>query len=426
MALINERDMYREITNCRCCDSDQLTEVLNLGKQPLANSFHEKGEILSEFPLALNICNECNHGQLSVVVDPDLMFKDYLYVSGTSQTLRDYFEWFADYVIERVEIAGLHGRVLDIACNDGSQLDAFKARGWFTYGIDPAENLHMTVIDKDHVAICDYLNKTNIQFAGVKYDAIIAQNVFAHVDDVLGFLESCKLGMHEKTRLFIQTSQANMFLNNEFDTIYHEHLSFFNTDSMWRVVNRAGLKLYDVSKTPIHGTSYLFEIGLPDSDDLLTSEIDEALYHEQAAGLWDMETYIKFGQNAMKCLSELKKGIDYFRSKGNKVIGYGAAAKGMTLLNAGNIILDGIVDDNPLKHGLYTPGSNIRIYPPSVIKPYDPNTFEFDPYFIDKDIVIIPLAWNFFDEIYKKVKEMRPRNSDIFIKYFPEIEYRCG
>ena len=146
---------YREKKDCVCCGKSDLSLVLDLNKQPLANSYHKEDEVLEEYPLGLNLCNDCYHLQLTHIVNPDLLFKDYLYVSGTTKTLRDNFEWFADFTLENSDIDV--ETVLDIACNDGTQLDCFKSKGIHTYGIDPAENLYESS-SKNHNVICDYFS----------------------------------------------------------------------------------------------------------------------------------------------------------------------------------------------------------------------------------------------------------------------------
>ena len=145
---------YTKKTKCVCCDKSDLSVVLDLNNQPLANSYHKEGEHLEEYPLGLNLCNECYHLQLTHIVNPDLLFKDYLYVSGTSQTLKENFEWFSNFAIENAPVCK---SVLDIACNDGTQLDCFKEKGVETYGIDPAENLY-ELSSKNHDVKCEYFD----------------------------------------------------------------------------------------------------------------------------------------------------------------------------------------------------------------------------------------------------------------------------
>lgn len=402
MLILNMND-YIKIEKCRCCDS-RVECLLDLGNQPLANSYHKNDKILKKYPLQLNICFNCFHTQLSVVVNPDIMFKNYLYVSGTSQTLKTYFDFFAKFTVERFKYLNNKKpkNVLDIACNDGTQLNYFKNLGIITYGIDPAENLYH-ISKKEHNIICDYFPSEKIN--DKKYDLVIAQNVFAHTDNVNDFLKKIVEILSDDGILYIQTSQSNMILNNEFDTIYHEHLSFFNSMSMKILIEKNGLKLNNVFKFDIHGSSYIFEISKKTVD----SNIESIINNEKNNGLYDIKTYEKFAKNAQKIVLNLKNEIKKFKDNDYLIIGYGAAAKGMTVLNFGDIQMDYIIDDNPLKCNLYTPGTNILITDINILKN------------IDKKILFIPLAWNFYNEIVNKIQIIRKNSNDIFLNYFPDI-----
>jgi 2-polyprenyl-3-methyl-5-hydroxy-6-metoxy-1,4-benzoquinol methylase len=405
--------MYSEKKECRCCGNTELHKFIDFGSQPLANSYQSMPDDQPEFPLAVNVCKNCFHTQLTVVVHPDVMFRQYAYVSGTSQTLRAYFDWFANMVSGYFPN---NSNVLDIACNDGSQLDSFKSLGWNTCGVDPAENITPIAKAKGHQVETAYWTQQVAERFHCKsgkaapFDAIIAQNVFAHTDDILEFLLACKKVMHERSKLFIQTSQANMYLNGEFDTIYHEHLSFFNTQSMLAIAYRAGLRVESVSKTDIHGTSYVFVLTLLESELTFGGGVERVLMEEYQQGLCDLDTYIKFGERAMDLIQELKYTIRGMEHLDYKVVGFGAAAKGMTVLNAGKITLEYIVDESKLKQQKFTPGMNIPIVGPQWL--YD------DDY---ERIAIVPLAWNFFTEIKHKVKSNRTNENDRFLLYFPNI-----
>lgn len=391
---------------CFCCENDNLKTILDLGNQPLANDYHYNSTPQEEFPLKLNLCDNCFHLQLSHTVNPDLMFKHYLYVSGTSQTLKDYFSEFAKKTLEYNPKAK---NILDIACNDGTQLDSYKDLGLDTYGIDPAENLVPVALSKGHNVVCDYFNTQTINKFDDKFDIITAQNVFAHTKYVSDFLHSCSKLMKDTSVLFIQTSQANMVLNNEFDTIYHEHLSFFNTKSMKALVERCGLVLSDVFKTDIHGTSYVFVITKTDFLDKTGTQ--EMLKLEEEKGLYDVLTYPEYALKCYNATFKLKKFLEELKEENYLLIGYGAAAKGNTFLNFGKIDLDFIIDDNPLKQNLFTPGRNIKIVSSNFLSSLDPS----------QKIAFIPLAWNFYDEIKIRIKNKRDNNNDLFIKYFPNL-----
>lgn len=414
----------KQLFQCVACGSENLELVLDLGKQPHANSYKiNKDDFQPEFPLAINRCTSCNHVQLTHAVDPKMMFEDYLYVSGTSKTGRDHFEQFAKDTVE-LSTKYLEKRkpliVLDVGCNDGTQLDYYKQLGLTTYGVDPAKNLHDTS-SKNHEVHCgffddNFVNWTSESYAynPINFDIITAQNVFAHGADPLGFLQTAKKVMHNDSLLFVQTSQANMIKNNEFDTIYHEHISFFNVNSMNELCKRAGMFLLDVKWYPIHGTSFVFVIGKTSNRKNVFDPFAIHRYREeeQEAGLYDRQTYIDYANKCNEIVAKLKYETDYVQQNmiGWHVIGYGAAAKGMTLLNYSKIKLDFVIDDNPLKQGRYTPGAGIPIV--SIDKLDE----------IKDTTLFVPLAWNFFDEIKSKIKKKHDHQYDQFITYFPEVK----
>jgi len=402
---------YDKINNCRCCGKE-IVEYLNLGDQPLANNYHDNTSVLDVYPLSLCVCPICFHNQLSIVVNPDEMFKTYSYVSGTSKTLDEYFSWFADFVLKNKNKNNIN--VLDIACNDGSQLKHFLKRKCQVWGVDPAENITPYAITNGINVKVSYWNDkvANELLDEIKkpFDIIIAQNVFAHTNDILKFLNSCKIVMDENTDLYIQTSQANMIEENQFDTAYHEHLSFFNTNSIKIIVEKAGLHLNDVHIVPIHGNSYVFKINLIKNESI---SVAEQLKKETNKNLYSMIKYEEFRKNAINIVDNLRNGLQQLKNEGYKIIGYGAAAKGMTVLNFANIkypLVEYIIDDNPLKHGKFTPGSNIPITSVKILE----NEKE--------KIVIIPLAWNFFDEIKNKIKNHCIATDIVYVKYFPKYE----
>lgn len=380
--------------------------------QPLANSYHNGTTTLPEFPLEAMVCEKCYHSQLSIVVDPDVLYKHYLYASGVSQTFKEFCEIFASWTSDMFSDANgmVPLNVLDIASNDGTQLDEYKKLGMSTFGVDPAENLAPIAREKGHTTLVDYWNVQSakeLQKNNTTFDIITAQNVFAHTDDALGFLKACKTVMGPQSLLFIQTSQSEMIVNGEFDTMYHEHLSFFTTRSMAALVKRAGLCLRAVQKFNIHGTSYVFVIGLTEGD-TRSNTVDAALVQERDAGLYTRQTYIDFGRNAKKLIAQLSECLESHRLRGHVIVGYGAAAKGMTVMNFGRIRMDYIVDDSPLKRGLLTPGQNVPIVTQD---------------FLRQDVrpkVFIPLAWNFFNEITAKIVSITEAPA-LCIRYFPTV-----
>ena len=396
-----------ELKYCLCCrEINHL--LLDLGYQPLANDFHEVNDINSIYPLKLKYCHNCFHCQLSHSVSPEILFKNYKYVSGTSQTGKDFFKWNADFIHNYV---GRPGKILDIACNDGSQLNPFKTLGWDTYGVDPAENICPIAEKEGHTIFCDFWNDSVADKLPIM-DIITAQNVFAHTPYIDDFLQTCKKVMDTNTSLFIQTSQRDMILNCEFDTTYHEHISFYNTKSMNTLTKRNGLVLNRVLEHSIHGRSYIFEIKLTKDEEIYN--VEEQLEIERNLGLYNIYTYEKFRIGAETSISNLKLTVETYKNKGYKIIGFGAAAKGQTFICYGDIELDYIIDENPLKIGSYSPKLNIPIV--------SLEHFKQDK---DEKILVIVLAWNFATEIIEKINNNKG-NKDIVVieRYFPIVDIK--
>ena len=397
----------KENNKCLACGSDNIYTALDLGEQPLANSYKDSAdEPEARYPLGVSLCHDCFHLQLSHTVDPEIIYKNYLYATGTNQTIKDYSKWFADFCLEACTDVKT---VLDIGCNDGTQLDYFKALGVDTYGIDPAENLHSRS-NKNHNVVCDFFGPAAVdKLNKVNYDIIIAQNVCAHNPDPYGFVKTCSELMSDDTVLFIQTSQADMVLHNEFDTIYHEHVNFFNANSMNELARRSGLNLIDVIKTPIHGNSYIFVLS---KQSVNQHRVQNIIDLEIAHGLLNIDTYDRWSETVHTTVNQLIATVNQHRQEGFTLVGYGAAAKGNTLLNFAGIQLDVIIDDNPLKQGKYTPGTSV----PIVSIDYLQNQGQ------DAKLLFVPLAWNFFKEIKLKIQTARTNTNDRFLKYFPDVE----
>jgi 2-polyprenyl-3-methyl-5-hydroxy-6-metoxy-1,4-benzoquinol methylase len=395
-----------EANECIACGKSDLVQILDLGVQPLANSFKKTQTDKENFyPLRLNMCKNCSHLQLSHMVHPDELFKHYLYVSGTSKTQLEYFNWFSKMVSDKIQSNS--GKVLDIGCNDGSQLDYFKSIGFQTYGIDPAVNLH-SISSNKHDVVCDYFNEDHVVFSE-KFNAIICQNAFAHNYDQLQFLEKCKSILADDGLLFITISQALMILNNEFDTIYHEHYSYYNVKSMDTLCKRAGVFLVDVIAHPIHGTSYIFVISTKNTP---SNTVKKMIEDERLNGLHELGRYQKYSSLAKKIAEEFNSTVNYLKNKGYTLIGYGSPAKGNTMLNFSGVVLDFIVDDNPMKQNMFTPGTSIPIY----------GIDSLDKYKDSDSVCFIPLAWNFFEEISKKISSKRENIPTTYIRYFPFVE----
>jgi nucleoside-diphosphate-sugar epimerase len=400
---INQTNKFTRINNCRICDRNNLLCILDLKDQPLANDFKKHNIVVqNNYPLELMLCEECYHLQLSIVVNPNILYKNYIYLSGTSQTINNYFTELADYIINKTV---KYGTIVEIASNDGTQLNIFKQKGWNTIGVDPAENLSiMSSINND--IYCDFWNEKVANNINSKYsniDVILAQNVLAHTHDVNEFIKSCKIIMNDQTKLFIQVSQANMVRDNQFDTVYHEHLSFFNINSMNYLIRKHDMYINKITKPNIHGISYLFEISKVNDNN---SNLIELLEEEKNIGLNDVNKYKIYSNVCRKRAMEFKATIYEYIKKGYTIVGYGASAKGNTLLNYLKLSneIELIVDDNINKQNLLTPGSNILVCDKNSLVIYE-------------KLAILMITWNFKDEIIKKVQGIRGNKTTEYIYY---------
>lgn len=376
---------YTVLYECLCCGNTSIEGFLDLGVQPLANNLLKKeSDTTPEFPLQVNHCSNCWHSQLSISVDPEVLFADYYYVTGTSKTMHLYCESLANWIYE---LRGhKHSKILDIASNDGTFLDKFNQYGWELHGIDPAENLRESSEEKGIKTHVNFFGADDVDF-GTKFDVITALNVFAHVPNPLKFLKECKKHLAKDGTILIQTSQRDMIEERQFDTVYHEHISFFSTKSIQAICERAGLFLNSVSLPEIHGGSYVFCIS---EEEVIDDSVANRIVHEERVGRYSQDTYARFQKDISTISRDVKRKL-----KNNKMIAFGAAAKGIVALHSLGLDPECIVDENPLKIGKILPKKMIPIVGTDILKEYP------------EDLDIIILAWNFKSEISRKIKDIR-------------------
>ena len=390
------------LTNCVACNEIVSKLTLDLGYQPLANDFLETARDFETYPLKLMRCINCFHSQLSIAVNPSRLFRNYSYISGTSETLSKYF----NFLVEKINSEfGLNGKILDIGSNDGSFLSKFIETNWIGIGVDPAVNLIPISVSKGVHTIPAFFSQKTAQVLATDFDVVVAMNIFAHTSNPLEILLGIKKCLKENGRAYIQTSQAEMFFTGEFDTVYHEHISFFNVKSMRALIERAGLYLDKVSIVPIHGDSYLWEI----TKKPLTILKHDREEFEDKHGLYGNGIYEDFAKIAANRVNDVQKIIENYRENKFTIVTYGAAAKGNTFLNYANIKLDYIFDDTPQKIGRYSPAGGCIV-----------SSSEFLQEIKNPTLIIIP-AWNFKIEILNKIRNLRNNSKDQYLTYFPEI-----
>ena len=401
---------------CVICGSHDMQPVLDLASQPLANDFfNSTGAALGceTFPLGIARCRACQHTQLTHFVDRARLFRDYKYVSGTTGTGRDYFAWMAQKVIEEAALppSQPRGSVLDIACNDGSQLNPFRAAGWDTHCVDPAANLAPLARAAGH--------SVQVAFWGVEavtlppLDAIIAQNVLAHVLNPMDFVRAAAAAMGPTTRLYLQTSQCEMYDTGQFDTVYHEHVSFFSAHSFARMAELAGLDIVRFEKVPIHGVSCLVTLmkkaaaaeagaeGGSEAGAAPAPSLASALAGERAQGQAQDLFYHRYRSQAVGMRDWMHATLSGLAGAGVELAGFGAAAKGMVLLHYLLAIprrqwtLSFVIDESPFKQATYCPGTVIPVLPLASLAARNAS----------RPLALVVLAWNFADEILRKAAQ---------------------
>jgi SAM-dependent methyltransferase len=396
---------YEVVTACRCCGGPDLELALDLGRQPLANSYLQAPTELPTFPLQLAVCPACCHSQLSVVVQPDLMFRHYLYVSGTSRTLRTHFAQLARDVLPWVEAHP--PRVLDLACNDGTLLEAFRAQGCLVAGVEPAQNLVALARGKGLEVAEGYWPAARHQVRG-KHDLITAANVLAHVADPHAFLAAALESLAPQGAVVVEIPYGrNLIEQGEWDTIYHEHLSYFLVAPFLQLLERLDASVTSVALLPIHGGS--IRLAIRPGGHRHCAEILALAERERWDGFLDLATYQRFATRVGQVCDRLQELLGSLANQGRRVVGYGAAAKGNTVLNRCGLSLDYIVDDNPLKHGYLTPGRLIPIRPTTALAAEPAH------------LCVLLLAWNFAAEVLENVRQLRPGAADTAIFYVPEV-----
>ncbi len=376
--------------SCRCCGSKQLKRALSLGYQPLANNLLENINDKSKvYPLELNVCEECFNCQLSVAINSDEMFSNYLYQSSTTQSFRDHFILAAKKYINDFKLDA-NSYIIDVGSNDGVGLKPFLDLGFSNIqGIEPAKNL-ADIANKNGInTFHGYLNEKALNPIKNGADLLLASNVFAHADDLKSMAESMKKLIKPGGKIIIEVQHLlNTIKDLTFDNIYHEHTNYWSLTALNRFFENLELKIFNVEEINTHGGSIRVYIS-KEKDIEIQNSVNELLKKEEKFGLKEISTYLEFGKKVENLKKEVTKNLENLKKKYHSIVGYGAPAKATTALNYFNIKseIDFIVEDNPLKHGKFVPGVNIAILPKEKIK--------------DKKSLILVLAWNFFEEIKK-------------------------
>ena len=409
--------IYKFRKQCRLCSYDQFNLVLDLGKQPPSNAFLSKNQLKKpekRFPLRLYVCKKCRHLQIRDVVDKKYLFSHYLYLTSANKPIIDHFQKYADSVYRKFLKSKKDPFVVEIGSNDGTLLTKFSKYSINVMGIEPAKNLarisRKAKIKTKNTFFSFSLAKkiSNKQ----KADLVIANNVLGHIDDLNNFIKGISILLNDDGVFVFEVPYGlEMIKNLEFDTIYHEHVSYFLIQPLSKWLNKNELEIFNIERQKVHGGTIRVFVSKKNIFKISKS-VKNLKKQEKDYGLNKLQTFMQFSKRIVNLKLSLKKKIEKFKQENNLIFGYGAPAKGNVLLNycdIDNKLLDFIIDTTILKQGKFTPGTKIPIISPNK-KPK-----------IHSKMIALMLAWNYKSSIIKNEKNFL-KNGGRFLIPIPKAE----
>ena len=404
-------------SECRFCSNLLKHTFVDLGMSPLSNAYLKLDTINKAekfYPLHAYVCDNCFLVQLEEFETPDHIFSDYAYFSSYSETWLHHAENYTELMIKRFGL-NANSQVIEIASNDGYLLQYFQKQNIPVLGIEPAANVAKVAEEKGIPSLVKFFGVSTAQelvAQGKQADLLLGNNVLAHVPDLNDFVAGMKIVLKPDGILTMEFPHVlQLILQNQFDTIYHEHFSYFSFLTVEKVFATHGLTLFDVEELPTHGGSLRIYGQHNDGKKPISDRVSKLKTKEIEAGLEQRSTYLGFGEQVKATKRHLLSFLIDIKNQGKSVVGYGAPAKGNTLLNYCGIrtdLLDYTVDRSPYKQGLFLPGTHIPIYHPDKI-------IETKP-----DYLLI-LPWNIKDEIIEQMSHIREWGGK-FVVPIPEVE----
>lgn len=403
---------------CRFCSNSGLHRFVDLGLTPLSNAFIKEAELNKYeiyYPLTTYICESCFLVQLEQYESPKDIFTEYAYFSSFSDSWLSHAQQYANRMITRM---GLHSesRVIELASNDGYLLQYFVERGIPVLGVEPAQNVAMQAVEKGIPTLTEFFGTDIVPAIRSAYgsaDLLIGNNVLAHVPNLNDFVAGMQRILSPQGVITMEFPHVYQLIRgNQFDTIYHEHFSYFSFLTAQKVFLDHQLEIFDVEEIFTHGGSLrIFAKHLEDRSKKVTAQVSEMIEQEKEAGLHRLETYLGFADSVALVKRNILKFLIKRKDAGKRIAGYGAPAKGNTLLNycgIGTDLVDYVVDKNPYKQGLYLPGTRIPIHSPEKIGETKP------------DYVII-MPWNIQDEVMKQTEYIRQWGGQ-WVLFIPDVK----
>jgi SAM-dependent methyltransferase len=396
---------------CRTCKSENMTQFLDLGFTPPADQFLRKEQLHDpeiHYPLAVMMCNECGLAQLNHVVSPEVLYRhDYPYEASVTRTGKMHWAEFAETVVGRLGL-GADDLVVDVGSNVGVLLEAFRENGTRILGVDPASNI-VRIAEKRGVETLNEFFSIDVACDIVESrghaSVVTGTNVFAHVDDLDAFMHAVDLMLNEGGVLVVEAPYfVNLVKHLEYDTIYHEHLSYLSVKPLVTFFRRFGMELFDVEQRDIHGGSFRIYVAR-EGRYPVSPVVGDLLAEEEDMGVHTLPVLEEFSRAVQQNRRDLVWLLQRLRHEGKKVVGVSAPAKGMTLLNfcrIGPETLDFVTEKSTLKIGRFTPGMHIPVVPDSALLEERP------------DYALL-LAWNFAEEIMGNLHEYRDAGGKFII-----------
>lgn len=392
------------LPKCRFCQTPLRQTLVDLGMSPLCESYlsaDQLNQMEPFYPLHVYVCDSCLLAQLEEYVSPEEIFTEYAYFSSYADSWLQHSKAYTDLMVERFGFDA-HSLVVELASNDGYLLQYFAEKGIPVLGIEPARNVAQVAIAKGIPTLVEFFGEKmaeRLVSEGQRPDLILGNNVLAQVPALNDFVRGMKVLLGSRGIITIECPHlVRLMEDNQFDTIYHEHFSYFSLLALEKIFAAHGLTIFDVDELPTHGGSLrIYARHTEDPTRPISPRIHALRENEEAAGLRRMDTYAAFSEKVMETKRKLLEFLIRIKREGKTICGYGAPGKGNTLLNYCGIrtdFLDFTVDRNPYKQGKFTPGTHIPILSPEKIADARP------------DYVFI-LPWNFKDEIIRQLAPIR-------------------
>jgi len=403
--------------NCRFCNNPLKHVFVDLGKSPLSNSFLKK-EMLNKpeqfYPLCVYVCDKCFLVQLPEYENPENIFGDYAYFSSYSDTWLKHAENYVNLMLNRFSF-DKNNLVVEIASNDGYLLQFFKKERIPILGIEPAANVAKVAEQKGIPTIVKFFGTETARGLvkeGKSADLIIGNNVLAHVPNLNDFVDGLKILLKQTGVITLEFPHLmKLIQHNQFDTIYHEHFSYFSLYTVEKIFSSYGLMVFDVEEIPTHGGSLRLFVTHNENENItISKKVNDLINEEHQFGLSNIETYRNFSSKVEFVREKLLGFLNTTKKEGKKVVCYGAAAKGNTLLNYCKVdssLVDYIVDKNPHKQGKFLPGSHLPIKSPDEILKTKPS-------------FVLILPWNIKDEIINQMSHIKKWGGK-FVIPIPEV-----